>query len=169
MRQWVPCAEKCKISLNGYFLDNGEKTCYNSKAINLETEWLYAPDYSYAQRAGAALCMQLIFPYRSDMPQQERYPLVLFVPGAAWYRQEMYNSVPQWAKLAEQVRSSKEAKFPTQATAALGAGAERRWKPWRSSFWLILRAMQRFPFDIHRIIAYNRWDDNTKEEHEHVF
>ncbi|MBE5795892.1 MAG: hypothetical protein E7327_00760 [Clostridiales bacterium] len=87
-----------------------------------ETEWLYAPEEPYAQRDGATLRLQLIFPFRRDMPADERYPVVLFVPGAAWYRQEMYNSVPQWAKLAErgavvaavQVRSSQEAVFPAQ-------------------------------------------------------
>lgn len=49
-------------------------------------------------------------------------PLVIFIPGSAWYRQEMYNSVPSYAKLAEmgfvtavvQYRESKIAKYPAQ-------------------------------------------------------
>ena len=94
-----------------------------------ETEWLYAPDVPYAQRDEGALKMQLIFPYRRNMPETEKYPLVIFVPGAAWYRQEMYNGVPQWAKLAEQgavvvavqVRSSQEAHFPAQTEDLLAA------------------------------------------------
>lgn len=94
-----------------------------------DTEWLYAPDQPYAQRDCGELTLQIIFPYRRDMAAQERYPVILFVPGAAWYRQEMYNSVPQWAKLAEkgavvaavQVRASTEAKFPSQVEDVLAA------------------------------------------------
>ena len=94
-----------------------------------ETEWLYAPDVPYLQRGGDTLKIQLIFPYRRNMPETEKYPVVVFVPGAAWYRQEMYNSVPQWAKLAEmgvvvaavQVRSSQEALFPAQTEDLLAA------------------------------------------------
>lgn len=96
---------------------------------NDDTEWLYAPDEPYAQRETGPLTLQLIFPYRRDMTAQERYPVVLYVPGAAWYRQEMYNSVPQWAKLAEKgvvvaavrVRASTEAKFPAQVEDVLDA------------------------------------------------
>lgn len=96
---------------------------------NPETEWLYAPDEPYATHGGVELRLQLIFPYRRDMPAEERYPVILFVPGAAWYRQEMYNSVPQWAKLAEkgavvaavQVRSSQDAIFPAQTDDLLAA------------------------------------------------
>lgn len=98
-------------------------------SFHSETEWLYAPDEPYVRRGDSTLKMQLIFPYRRSMPDAERYPLVLFVPGAAWYRQEMYNSVPQWAKLAEkgavvaavQVRSSQEAVFPAQTEDLLAA------------------------------------------------
>lgn len=94
-----------------------------------DTEWLYAPQVSYACHGGVELYLQLIFPYRQDMPDNELYPVILWVPGAAWYRQEMYNSVPQWAKLAEkgavvaavQVRASTEAKFPAQTEDVLAA------------------------------------------------
>ena len=94
-----------------------------------DTEWLYAPNEPYACHGGVQLQLQLIFPYRRNMPEDERYPVILYVPGAAWYRQEMYNSVPQWAKLAErgavvaavQVRGSEEAKFPAQTEDLLAA------------------------------------------------
>lgn len=94
-----------------------------------DTEWLYAPEEPYAVHGGVELHLQLIFPWRRDMPESERYPVILYVPGASWYRQEMYNSVPQWAKLAEkgavvaavQVRASTEAKFPAQTEDVLAA------------------------------------------------
>ena len=110
----------------------------NEFGLPADIEWLYAPDLPYARRDSGELRIQLIFPYRRQWAD-ERFPVVLFLPGAAWYRQEMYNSVPQWAKLAErgvvvaavQVRSSKDAKFPAQtddlldAMHAIAAQAER--------------------------------------------
>ncbi|MBQ8201516.1 MAG: alpha/beta hydrolase [Clostridia bacterium] len=94
-----------------------------------DVEWLYARDESYAVHDGVELRLQLIFPYHPQLPDDAGFPLILFLPGAAWYRQEMYNSVPQWAKLAErgavvaavQVRSSQEAKYPAQVEDALAA------------------------------------------------
>lgn len=94
-----------------------------------DLEWLYAPDQVYVHRETGELRMQLIFPYRPRWTEDTRYPVVLFIPGAAWYRQEMYNSVPQWAKLAEkgavvaavQVRSSKDKPYPAQVEDVLAA------------------------------------------------
>lgn len=94
-----------------------------------DTEWLYAPRTPYVQRESGQKHLEIIFPYRRDMPADERYPVILFVPGAAWYRQEMFNNVPQYARLAEkgavvaavEVRSSEEAKFPAQVEDVLAA------------------------------------------------
>ena len=112
----------------------------NEYGLPADIEWLYAPNIPYAQRNTGELCLQIIFPYRRNWQDHENYPVLLFVPGAAWYRQEMYNSVPQWAKLAErgivvaavQVRSSAEAKFPAQVDDLLDAmhhiaGDAERW------------------------------------------
>lgn len=101
----------------------------NAFGLPADIEWLYAPDDPYIQRDTGELCLQIIFPYRRCWEKDERFPVVLFVPGAAWYRQEMYNSVPQWAKLAErgvvlaavQVRSSNDAHFPAQTEDLLAA------------------------------------------------
>lgn len=101
----------------------------NEYGLPDDIEWLYAPDQVYAHRETGDLHLQIIFPCRRAWDGEKRFPVVLFVPGAAWYRQEMYNSVPQWAKLAErgmvvaavQVRSSGEAKFPAQTEDLLAA------------------------------------------------
>lgn len=89
--------------------------------LRIETagpEWLYVPDVEYHKYGEISRKLQMIIPYGAT----KRYPLILFLPGSAWYRQEMYNSVPAWAKLAErgyvfaalQYRESTLAKFPAQ-------------------------------------------------------
>lgn len=94
-----------------------------------DTEWLYVPDQVYAKRRTGDLKLQLIFPFRREWPENVRLPLVVFIPGAAWYEQEMYNGVPQWSRLAErgavvaavQVRASTKACFPAQVDDVLDA------------------------------------------------
>jgi Esterase/lipase len=67
-----------------------------------EIEWLYAPEEVYYSAAdGLQRKLQIIFPYRRDLDEADRYPVVLYVPGAAWHRQEMYNDIPKVSKLAE--------------------------------------------------------------------
>ncbi|MDD6812514.1 MAG: alpha/beta hydrolase [Lachnospiraceae bacterium] len=85
-----------------------------------ETEWLYAPEEVYTSIDGVERKLQIIFPYRREWEKDTRYPVVLYVPGAAWHRQEMYNDIPKVSKLAEcgmvvamvQHRESELAVFP---------------------------------------------------------
>ncbi len=60
-----------------------------------ELQWLYSPDWVYHDYGDCKRHLQMIFPYRRDMRADERYPLILYIPGSAWRRQEMYNDVPQ--------------------------------------------------------------------------
>lgn len=103
-----------------------------------QTEWLYAPNHVYYSDDACQRHLQIIFPYRQDMPGSETYPLVLFIPGSAWHKQEMYNDIPKLAKLAQrgfvvaamEYRESDIAPFPAQvedvsnALAALADVAE---------------------------------------------
>ncbi len=81
-------------------------------------EWIYIPDVRYRDDPGAARSLQLLVP----LPAHDRFPLIVFVPGSAWYKQEMYNAIPSYAKLAErgyvvaavQYRESTIARFPAQ-------------------------------------------------------
>ncbi len=66
-----------------------------------ETEWLYAPDELYSNVDGLQRKLQIILPYRREWEKDIRYPVVLYIPGAAWHRQEMYNDIPKLSKLAE--------------------------------------------------------------------
>lgn len=85
-----------------------------------ETEWLYVPDVEYADYPEGKRRLQLIMPYRRVWEKPESFPLVVYVPGAAWHRQEMYNSLPCYSHLAErgvvfaavQTRESELAKYP---------------------------------------------------------
>lgn len=87
-----------------------------------DLEWLYVPDVVYAERETGELKLQLIVPMRRQWSENETYPVLLFVPGAAWYHQEMYNGIPQLGRLAQmgmliayvQVRASTQAHFPAQ-------------------------------------------------------
>lgn len=95
------------------------------RKINVECddlEWLYVPDVQYAEYEDCKRCMQLVIPYRHEWKENTKYPLVVFIPGSAWYRQEMYNSLPSYSKLAErgivtaivQYRESTIARYPAQ-------------------------------------------------------
>jgi acetyl esterase/lipase len=66
-----------------------------------ETEWLYAPDELYSNVDGLQRKLQIFLPYRREWEADIRYPVVLYIPGAAWHRQEMYNDIPKVSKLAE--------------------------------------------------------------------
>lgn len=92
------------------------------KIICDETEWLYAPDEEYADNNGCKRYLQMIFPFRRIWEQNEKFPLILFIPGSAWHRQEMYNNIPQYTHIVErgiffaamQYRESDIATFPAQ-------------------------------------------------------
>lgn len=87
-----------------------------------ELEWLYVPNVCYNPHAQVERTMQLVIPYRQVWEQDERFPVLLFVQGAAWREQEMYNALPALFRIAEQgivvasvqVRGSGTAPFPAQ-------------------------------------------------------
>ena len=87
-----------------------------------QTQWLYSQDWEYYDYGNCKRDLQIIFPLRREMPADEKYPLILFIPGSAWHKQEMYNDIPQYASLAEkgfviavmQYRESDIAPFPAQ-------------------------------------------------------
>lgn len=87
-----------------------------------ETQWLYSQDWEYYDYGDCKRYMQIIFPYKQGMTKDEKYPLILFIPGSAWHKQEMYNDIPQYAALAKrgyvvaamQYRESDIAAFPAQ-------------------------------------------------------
>lgn len=87
-----------------------------------ELEWLYVPDVEYCEYENCKRYLQLIIPYKRKWKENKKYPLILFVRGSAWHRQEMYNSIPDLAELAKrgfavaevQYRESELAIFPAQ-------------------------------------------------------
>ena len=87
-----------------------------------ELEWLYVPDVEYCEYENCKRYLQLIIPYKRFWAEDRKYPLILFIPGSAWHRQEMYNSIPARAELAKrgfaiaevQYRESELAVFPAQ-------------------------------------------------------
>lgn len=85
-------------------------------------EWLYSPDWEYHDYGDCKRHLQMIIPCKRQWGEGEKYPLILFIPGSAWYKQELYNDIPKLAKLAErgfavavmEYRESTIAAFPAQ-------------------------------------------------------
>ena len=94
-----------------------------------ELEWLYVPDVEYFEYENCKRYLQLIIPYKRNWEENKKYPLVLFIQGSAWHRQEMYNNIPDRAELAKrafavaqvQYRESELALFPAQVIDAKNA------------------------------------------------
>ncbi|WP_310603668.1 alpha/beta hydrolase [Anaerosporobacter sp.] len=99
-----------------------EQSLYKIKIEKEELEWLYVPDVEYCEYEGIKRNLQLIIPYKRNWSENRKYPIVFFIPGSAWYRQEMYNNIPRRAELAKrgfviaevQYRESELAAFPAQ-------------------------------------------------------
>lgn len=91
-------------------------------APKAQTEWLYMSDVIYHEAGPETRRLQCVFPYRRVWLADDRYPLVAFIPGAAWQRQEMYQGLPALCALARkgyavasvQVREAALAPFPAQ-------------------------------------------------------
>lgn len=85
-----------------------------------ETIWLYSPDWEYFDYGDCKRHLQILFPFKRG--DDKKYPLILFIPGSAWHKQEMYNDIPQYAELAKrgyvviamEYRESDIAPFPAQ-------------------------------------------------------
>lgn len=87
-----------------------------------ELQWLYSQNWEYYDYGYCKRHLQIIFPYKPEMKEDEKYPLILLIPGSAWHKQEMYNDIPQYATLAKrgfvvvamEYRESDIAAFPAQ-------------------------------------------------------
>lgn len=89
--------------------------------LRIDTEhpqWRYLPDVEYKTYGSISRCLQMMVPWAED----KKYPLMVYLPGSAFYRQDMYSDVHQFGKLAQrgyvvaalQYRESQIAKFPAQ-------------------------------------------------------
>ena len=87
-----------------------------------EAQWLYSQDWEYHDYGDCKRHLQILFPSKPEWKENEKYPVILFIPGSAWHKQEMYNDIPQYASLARQgfvvaameYRESDIAVFPAQ-------------------------------------------------------
>lgn len=92
------------------------------KTDSNEIQCLYSQDVVYHDYGDCKRHLQMVFPYRQAMKADEKYPLILLIPGSAWHKQEMYNDIPQYAILAKrgfvvaamEYRESDLATFPAQ-------------------------------------------------------
>ena len=87
-----------------------------------DVQWLYTQDWEYCDYGDCKRHLQIIFPFKREWTGNESYPLILFIPGSAWHKQEMYNDIPQYAEIAKrgfaviamEYRESEIASFPAQ-------------------------------------------------------
>lgn len=87
-----------------------------------EIQCLYSQNWEYYDYGNCKRHLQILFPYKQEMRDNEKYPLVLFIPGSAWHKQEVYNDIPQYSLLARrgfvvaamEYRESDIAPFPAQ-------------------------------------------------------
>ncbi len=92
------------------------------KISNHELQPLYSQDWEYHDYGNCKRHLQIIFPFKRELKDEDRFPLILFIPGSAWHKQEMYNDIPQYATLAKrgyvvaamEYRESDIATFPAQ-------------------------------------------------------
>jgi len=106
----------------------------------------FRPDIPYAERDGERLTIQYLTP-RNDRRDN---PLIVFVQGSAWFRQDIYIHLPEMIRMCQkgycvalvQYRPSTTAKFPAQtedvktAIRFLRARAEKyRFDPERVAIW----------------------------------
>lgn len=91
--------------------------------VNCEDlEWLYSPDWEYYDYGNCKRHLQMFLPYKREWKQDEKFPIILMIPGSAWNKQELYNDIPKFIKLAErgfaiavlEYRESDISKFPAQ-------------------------------------------------------
>lgn len=91
--------------------------------VNCEDlEWLYSPDWEYYDYGNCKRHLQMLLPYKREWKQDEKFPIILMIPGSAWHKQELYNDIPKFIKLAErgfaiavlEYRESDISKFPAQ-------------------------------------------------------
>lgn len=112
-----------------------------------DLEWLYSPDWEYFDYGDCQRHLQMILPYRRAWNKGEKYPLILFIPGSAWHKQEMYNDIPKIVELAKrgfvvavlEYRESDIARFPAQVEDVANA------------FAFLATKAEQFRFDMDRI------------------
>lgn len=83
---------------------------------------LYSQNIEYHAYGNCKRHLQILFPFKPEMSPEDKYPLILFIPGSAWHKQELYNDIPQYAALSKkgyvvavmEYRESDLAIFPAQ-------------------------------------------------------
>ena len=86
-----------------------------------DLESFYFPDVEYANYNGVSRVLQILAP-RRRLGEGEKYPLIVFVQGSAWKKQDVFERIPQMGYISRkgfvvaivQYRESEIAPFPAQ-------------------------------------------------------
>lgn len=124
-----------------------------AKAVRLEDTYGYEidmyPDIVYVERDNLKLRLQIIVP-KAVEKENKKWPLIIFVQGSAWHKQELYNHLPNLLRMSQrgyavaivEYRPSETAPFPAQTQDAKTAirfmkenAAKYRIDPQRVALW----------------------------------
>lgn len=82
----------------------------------------FMPDVPYIERSGAKLHLQIMLPEDGE-DKGRRWPLIVYVQGSAWFKQDLYDHLPNLLRMCQrgygvaivEYRSSDIEPFPAQA------------------------------------------------------
>lgn len=66
----------------------------------LEGQCEIKPDVVFACPNGYSLKMQVIMPWRNELNEHRRLPLIVFIQGSAWTKPDQYSEIPQLCEYA---------------------------------------------------------------------
>lgn len=100
-------------------LPEGVKTVKWKDTFGYDVEFL--PDEIYANRDGINLHLKVLIPRTMEEPDRQ-WPLIVFVQGSAWHRQDLYCHLPALLRMSQrgyaiaivEYRPSDIAPFPAQ-------------------------------------------------------
>lgn len=98
-----------------------------ARSVKLKDSYGYRVDYHpnvvYANRDGMDLHLQIMIPGGEEPVPQKPWPLLVFVQGSAWRKQNLYDHLPEQVRMCQrgyalavvEYRPSETAPFPAQA------------------------------------------------------
>lgn len=92
-------------------LPEGVKTVKWKDTFGYDVEFL--PDEIYANRDGINLHLKVLIPRTMEEPDRQ-WPLIVFVQGSAWHRQDLYCHLPALLRMSQRGLCHRHCGIPAQ-------------------------------------------------------